>query len=80
MEVDSGAKLFSGGKPMNELERSLRRIVNPLSTGLTRARCHSPLHRWALRREVGILTEMPKSRRRSDWLEMIARPAKWVRC
>ena len=48
---------------MKQIERSLRRLVNPVSTGLTVAWCHSRVFRWALRREIRILTEMPATRR-----------------
>ena len=48
---------------VNRIDRFLRRLVNPVSTGLTRAWCDSPLYRWALRHGIRFLTEMPKSRR-----------------
>ena len=48
---------------MNRFERSLRRAVNPLSTGLTRAWCSSRLFRWAVRNRVSLLSEMPGTRR-----------------
>jgi hypothetical protein len=51
-----------GGLPVNSFERSLRRAVNPLSTGLTGAWCHSRFRQWALRREISLLTEMPRTR------------------
>jgi hypothetical protein len=48
---------------MKRLERKLRRALNPLSTGLTRAWCNSHLFRWAVRNEVSLLSEMPGTRR-----------------
>ncbi|HUX04954.1 MAG TPA: hypothetical protein VMV53_08660 [Acidimicrobiales bacterium] len=48
---------------MNEWERTLRRFVNPVSTGLTGAWCRSPILRWARRHEVGPLLHMPRFRR-----------------
>ena len=48
--------------PMSNLDRSLRRAVKPLSTGLTRAWCSSRLFRWAVSRGVSFLSEMPGTR------------------
>jgi hypothetical protein len=48
---------------VNGFERSLRRAINPLSTGMTRTWCGSRLFRWAVRRNVSLLSEMPRTRR-----------------